>query len=93
MMRIEDSNGNEIIDIDGWAKLYDSPKLRKHWKKHRSAYSIAEFILNRGGVEAIQSRVASTLGKAVQLDRAVPEYEVRFDKYGKGRMHDLAILI
>jgi hypothetical protein len=90
-MRIEDKNGAEIVDIEGWAKLYDNPEQRHHWKEHRSAYSAADFILNQEGAEAIRSRVASTIGKDIRLDRIVPEYEVRFDEFGKGRMHDLGI--
>ena len=90
-MRIEDSSGNEISIIEEWANIYANPQQSHQWKEHRSAYSVADFMLNHNGGEAIQSRVSETLGYEVQLDRAIPEYEVRFDQYGRGRVHDLGI--
>ncbi len=38
-LRIEDSIGAEIANLDDWAKLYDTLKQRHHWKEHRSTYS------------------------------------------------------
>lgn len=90
-MRIEDNQGRTITSLEDWAKLYDTPRESKHWKEHRSAYSIADFILNHDGAETIRSRISATLGHEIRFDRVVPEYEVRFDKFGKGRMHDLGI--
>jgi len=90
-MRIEDSQGNEITNLDEWAKLYDTPRQKHQWKEHRSAYSMAEFIMNRNGPDAIQSRISEVLSKQIQLERAIPEFEVRFDEFGHGRIHDLAV--
>ena len=90
-MRIETTLGREITSIDDWSTIYLNTKKHKHWKEHRSAYSVAEFILNQNGAEAIQNRVSDVLGVTVQLDRAIVEYEVRFDNFGKGREHDLGI--
>ena len=90
-MRIEDSSGTEISDLDQWAKLYDVPQQSDKWKEHRSAYSVADFMLNHDGASHIQSTVSGVLGREVSLERAVPEYEQRFDEYGRGRVHDLGI--
>jgi len=90
-MRVEDSEGNLISTMDDWAKLYDTPQQSHQWKKHRSAQSVAEFIINRKGADSIQSRISAVLSQSVSLERATPEVEIRFDKYGRGRVHDLAI--
>ena len=90
-MRIEDSSGKEISTIEDWAGIYAKPQQSHQWKEHRSAYSVAEFILNRNGGEAIQQRVSEVLRVTVELERSVPEYELRFDQYGRGRVHDLGI--
>jgi len=90
-MRIENSNGDEITNFDEWAALYDTKKKRKHWKMHRSAYSTAEFILEQGGATYLQDNVSGLVGELVTLERAIPEYEQRFDEFGHGREHDLGI--
>ncbi|MCK5326867.1 MAG: hypothetical protein KAJ57_12685 [Woeseiaceae bacterium] len=90
-MRIEDANGNEILTLEEWEKLYDTPQQSHQWVQHRSAYSVAEFMLNHDGASHIQARVSDAFGQSLMLERAIPEYEQRFDKYGRGRVHDLGI--
>lgn len=90
-MRTIDKNGNDITTLEQWAKLYDTPQQSHQWKEHRSAYSVAEFILNRAGASQLESRVSSALGEGVSFEKAIPEYEVRFDEFGRGRVHDLGI--
>jgi len=90
-MNIQDSSGREILNLGDWAKIYDTPQQSHHWKKGRSAYSTAEFFMNQNGAEAIQARVSDAIGKTVTFDRAIPEHEVRFDEYGRGRVHDVGI--
>jgi hypothetical protein len=90
-MKIEDGKGAPIKNLAGWAKLYDTPQSSHQWKEHRSAYSTAEFILNRSGAESLRARIADAVGEQVEFEKVIPEYEVRFDAFGKGRMHDLAI--
>jgi hypothetical protein len=90
-MRVKDLSGNEIASLEDWAALYATPQQSHQWKQHRSAYSVAEFILKHGGGYSIQGRVSDALGCSVQLEKAIPEYEVRFDQYGRGRVHDLGI--
>lgn len=90
-MRIEDSKGNEITSLENWSRLYDKPGQSHHWKEHRSAYSIADFLINRNGGETLQSRISSILSQPTKLERAIPEYELRFDQYGRGRVHDVGV--
>ena len=88
-MRVEDTKGNLISSLTDWAKLYESSPHQ--WKKHRSAYSVADFVINHNGAESFKSRISEALCERVELERAVPEFEVRFDQFGQGRVHDLAI--
>ena len=90
-MRLETTHGTEIRSLGDWKKIYDTPRQAHQWKEHRSAYSVAEFIINRNGAQRLQARVSSVLREAVGFERAVPEHEIRFDEYGRGRVHDLAI--
>ena len=90
-MRVEDQKGALISSLEDWAMLYESPRPSRHWKEHRSAYSMAEFVMNRNGAEALRTRITDALGERVEFERAVPEFEVRFDRFGQGRNHDLAI--
>ncbi|WP_405243203.1 DUF6946 family protein [Lentisalinibacter salinarum] len=90
-MNILDGSGRQIATMDEWASLYDTPRQRRHWKEHRSAYSVADFVLNRDGAGHIGRRVEGLLGESVTLERIIPEFEQRFDEYGRGRVHDLGI--
>ena len=90
-MIIESSSGSEISNIADWARLYDTPQASLQWKKGRSAYSTAEFLLNKNGARILQARVSESIGKSFKIERIIPEYEVRFDKFGRGRIHDLGI--
>ena len=47
--------------------------------------------MNRNGGATIQSRLSDVFGKSIKLERAIPEYEVRFDEFGRGRVHDIGI--
>ncbi len=90
-MRITDSTGNPIPSLEDWGALYTAHEQGLHWKRHRSAYSIAEFLLDHNGGETIRQRASEVFGQEIELQRAIPEYEQRFDQYGRGRVHDLAI--
>ena len=90
-MKIEDSKGKVISTMKDWENLYKTPKLSHQWKKDRSAHTTAEFMLLRKGEASLQSRLSDVLSLPVKLDRAIVEYEKRFDSYGKGRVHDLGI--
>lgn len=90
-MQITDRGGNRIQTMEAWAKLYDNPRSAHQWKEHRSAQTTAEFILRRNGIERLRSRIKEAMQDEVTFENAIPEYEVRFDEFGRGRLHDLAI--
>lgn len=90
-MKIESKDGKPINTFEDWASLYDTPQQSHQWKEHRSAYSVADFVLNHNGGQHLQQRVGKVLGESVSFERIVPEYEQRFDQYGRGRVHDLGI--
>ncbi len=90
-MRIEKSNGKQIQSLADWSRLYDSPKTVHHWKEGRSVYSIAQSVLKCDGCTIFQDRISGAIGQGVVFDRVVPKYGVRFDEFGCGRVHDLAM--
>ena len=77
MMRITGHKGNDIATLDQWRTCVRS----EHWKQGRSAYSLADFILNRNGAKILESRVSSALSQPVRLESATPEYRASFDHY------------
>ena len=89
-MKIE-YNGKTISNILDWEKYIFSSKKKKHWKVGRSAYSLADFIIHKKGENFIKDEVSKIIKEDLCFDKAEPEFEVRFDKYGHGREHDLAI--
>jgi len=90
-MRIEDNQGRVIATLEDWANLHASKKWQSDWKGHRSMYSMADFFINLGGTETIQSRISTILGQRVNLNKAIPDYVVRYDEYGSRHVHDLGI--
>ena len=94
-MIVVDSRGRRISDLAQWRSLiFDgTPKIR-HWKKGRSAHSLAEFITGpqRGGAY-LEWRLSSALSRHVELESATPEYLARFDSYrGNPSNLDLGII-
>jgi len=90
-MRFEESTGQGIKSMEDWQGLYEKSRKLHHWKPGRSAYSIADFMLNHHGGNGLQDLVSEAIGQAVVLERCVPEFEQRFDAFGRGRVHDLAV--
>ena len=86
-MKITDAAGRPITSMEEWATIHNP----RHWREGRSAYAVADFILHQDGAAHLESRLAETLGGEVALDAITPEMEVRFDSFGKGRMHDLGV--
>lgn len=91
-MKYFDSYNNPIATLDDWEQqIFKATKKEKHWKVGRSAHSIADYMMNKNGEQTIKEIVAELLSEDVILERATPELEIRFDKYGHGREHDLGI--
>ncbi len=91
-MKVTDYNKTPINNIKDWEeKFFKGTQKEQHWKKGRSAYSLAEFVMNNNGAATITAIVSKIIGKNVVLEKAIPEWEVRFDEFGHGREHDLGI--
>lgn len=86
-LKIVDSGGSRISTLDQWRPLV----RREHWRKGRSAYSLADFILNRDGAARIERVISSVLSQPVSLDQGTPEYAARFDRYGGPARLDMGI--
>ena len=86
-MKIVSPHGNEVTSLEEWRGLHRDI----HWKKGRSAYSLADFVLNHNGAGYLESRLFEVLEREVSICLITPEKEIRFDRYGRGRFHDLAI--
>ncbi len=86
-MVITSPKGNEVTTMEGWSKCVS----RRHWKQGRSAYSLADFILNRDGAEVLARRVSSVLSQPVTFSKATPEYRAKFDSYRGPSNLDLGI--
>ena len=84
---IVEYKGKQISNIKDWKKC----AKKKDWKVGRSAYSLADFIINKKGETYINNEVSKVIGEDLTLNKSYPEHEVRFDKYGQGRVHDLGI--
>ena len=82
-MKVIDSQGQRITTLDLWrTKFFDGTSKVRHWKKGRSAHSLAEFIIsNSNGSNHLRERISTALSQPVALEEAKPEYLARFDSY------------
>ena len=92
-MQIVDSQGRTISNLSEWrSRIFDGTSKEKDWKKGRSAYSLAEFIMDRNGTAYLEKRLSSVLSEHVSLEQATPEYLAKFDSFrGKPSNLDLGI--
>ncbi len=74
-MKVVSPLGNQISSMEDWAKLHSEI----HWKEGCSAYSVADFILNRDGVAHFESRLTQVLERDVHIRSMTPEKEIKFD--------------
>ena len=77
-MTITNPDGSEITTMEQWSERVNS----SHWKPGRSAYSLADFVMNRGGGAVLRERVSSVSSQPVTLDTGTPEYGAKFDSHG-----------
>lgn len=82
-----DSRGSHITTLEQWRKSV----RRSQWKPGRSAYSLADFILNRNGTAQLEERISSILSRPVTLEQGTPEYAARFDRYEGPARLDLGV--
>ena len=76
-MKLYSPSGKEIIDLKQWAECV----RREHWKEGRSAYSVADFMLNHSGSKLLEERISFVLSQPVELERGTPEFRASFDRY------------
>jgi len=88
---IQDKNGRAIVTMEDWAEIYSSGNKAKHWKEGRSAFSIADYVINNQGLEKIKNRIEVIIQEQINFDKVIPEDEIKFDKFRQGRVHDLGI--
>lgn len=92
ILKFQDSTGNVINNLIEWENYFlKSNSKKKHWKDGRSAKSIAEFMINKNGIQIITNVISKILSEKVTFSKAIPEFEVRFDNFGNGREHDLGL--
>ena len=87
-MEVKNKDNQPIKNMIDWGK--EIPQ--KDWVEGRSAYSLADYVLNKEGLDKFKTILQELLKDEVVFEKAIPEYEVRFDKFGKGRFHDLGVL-
>ena len=90
-MRVVDSQDHGISCLQEWEnRIFSKPSKKRHWKPGRSAYSLADFIMDpkEKGVAHLESRISSILKQSVTLKEAKPECLARFDCY-KGNPSNL----
>lgn len=90
-MKILNPWGEPISSLEDWAHIFSTGKKGRHWKEHRSAFSLAKYVMHLEGLAKIRSKVAFAINEPVEFSKAIVEQELRFDCYGHGREHDLGI--
>jgi hypothetical protein len=90
-MIYKNKNGIEICNLEEWKNQFFKNEKEMHWVKGRSAYSIADFMINKNGEKSITDVLSLILKEKVALEIGYPEMEVRFDNFGHGREHDIGI--
>ena len=86
-MKVTDSSGNHISTMEQWRPLVRP----EHWKKGRSAYALADFVLNRHGAAYMESSISSVLSQPIRLEQGTPEYAAKFDRYRGPARLDIGI--
>lgn len=89
----QDIEKNIIINnLNDWGSIYTNNSSGKHWKDGRSAKELARAWINTK--DKYLEKLLDSTGefKGIKFIKASPEYETKFDEYGKGRNHDLLIL-
>jgi hypothetical protein len=91
-MEYINSSKNVVKTLDEWKEIFTkNPSKKDHWKEGRSAYELANFMLNKGGGIIIKNFLDKILNEEITFSKAYIELEVKFDKYNHGREHDLGI--
>ncbi len=94
MKILKDFNENDIIaTIDEWKDKCPPQGKDKQWQDFRSAKENAKYWLENHYTEtSLYKNLINVLGNEIEFEKAAPEYELKFDNYGKGRQTDLLII-
>lgn len=96
-MRITNRNGKIITDFGTWRDAFIEVDNEDHWKKGRSAYSLAHHFTNPSIEHSDGEKVLLKCMKLFRFENIVfehaeIEHESRFDAFrGKGRYQDMII--
>ena len=77
----------KTTSIEGWLSRFSKSKKNEDG---RSAKTLAEFCKTNDAEKIIVDILNPIVGDVNSIE-AYPEYHTEIDKFGKGRMHDLAI--
>ena len=77
----------KTTSIEGWLSRFSKSKKNEDG---RSAKTLAEFCKTNDAEKIIVDILNPIVGDVNSIE-AYPEYHTKIDKFGKGRMHDLAI--
>ena len=86
-MQITSPEGNDLATMEDW----DARVRGGRFREGRSAYSLADFILNRNGAAILEERISAVCAESVILERATPEFRASFDSYRGPSNPDLGI--
>lgn len=78
--------GKVIKNMPQWENVVS----RRHWVQGRSAYSLADYILNKGGIKEIKDLVKDITGLDYEFEAEIEKVS-KFDQYNSPRQHDLGI--
>ena len=85
----------EPLSLENWRKEFFKldPMAETHWKIGGSAYSLADFLVNRSGEERIKEIVGKVFKNdlPVVIESGEIEFACQFDKYNGPRKQDIGI--
>lgn len=83
---------NPIKDFNDWDGVFSNHKS-KDWKPCRSAYSLAEYMMQHDGFNQVIKMASNAIGDSITaIDTATIEDQVAFDAFYHKREHDLTIV-
>lgn len=62
-MKIHCKN-KDIKTLEEWREIVFTGKKEIHWKEGRSAYALADFVLNKDGLSVVKQMVSSLINDA-----------------------------
>lgn len=93
-MNYKNSKGGQINNLSDWEAFFlqsTNKKKKEQWQRGRSAYELANFMMELDGETMIKKVVSELINENVTFETATVELEIRFDQHRKGRAHDLGI--